>query len=215
MRCRVSGLNALVFVVAIGLDAACADSGDDAGKDSGASSTTLAAAVVSAETDGDIYTAGEMGTATFEILTQRSVYLPGCAPFVFEQSLDQKWIVIGPPFVCVWEGLAVAVATNEIVETQFDAPRDTGIYRLRYDYSMGCEPNRPLSQANCSSEAVAYSNEFEVARELCDPVEFGCRFMPAAPNFLCADGVNLGGPAGECTRNPVSGECGYEFLSCP
>ena len=168
-----------------------------------------------AETDRDVYTAAEPGIATFQNPLKIPLYLPGCAPFVFERSLDGTWVDIGPPFVCFWEGIAVAVGMYESVETPFNAPNDTGIYRLRYAYAMRCEPDLPLSQANCQVERDVRSNEFEVERELCDPNEFGCQFVPGAPNFLCADGEHFGGPASECTRDPASGACGYEFLSCP
>jgi hypothetical protein len=136
--------------------------------------TALALAAISligtgcAETDREIYTAAEPGIAT---------------PFVFERSLDATWVEIGPPFVCFWEGIAVVVETNESVETLFNAPNDSGIYRLRYTVGARCEPDLPLSQANCRVVHDVPSNEFEVERELCDPSEFGCQFVPGAPNY--------------------------------
>jgi hypothetical protein len=167
-----------------------------------------------AETDRDLYLADEAGQASFSNTLRMPVYLGGCAPFVTERSLDGKWVELGPPFVCIWEGIAVEVASYETVTTPFQAPRDSGLYRLRYGVSAACEPDLPLSQAHCAFEHAAFSNEFEVERELCDPDEFGCRFVPGAPNFLCDDGVHFGGPSGECTRDPSTGACGYEFLSC-
>jgi hypothetical protein len=169
----------------------------------------------SAESDRVIYEAGSMGTAGFRNETQMPLFLPGCAPFVFERSLDGAWTFADPPIVCVWEGLAVAVYPNEIDEFDFLAPNNSGTYRLRYDYSSGCELDLPLSQANCENDFVVLSDEFEVERELCDPAEPSCRFVPGAPNLLCPDGVNIAGPSAECTRAPGSGECGYEILRCP
>jgi hypothetical protein len=183
--------------------------------------TALALAAISligtgcAETDREIYTAAEPGIATFQNPFTNPLYLPGCAPFVFERSLDATWVEIGPPFVCFWEGIAVVVETNESVETLFNAPNDSGIYRLRYTVGARCEPDLPLSQANCRVVHDVPSNEFEVERELCDPSEFGCQFVPGAPNYLCPDGEHFGGPASECTWDPATGRCGYEFLSCP
>jgi len=168
-----------------------------------------------AETDQEIYVAGEPGLATFTNTLKEPVYLPGCAPFVTERSLDGEWIDQGPPFVCIWEGIAVEVGPSEAVETPFDAPTESGVYRIRYGVSARCEPGLPLSQANCQLEDMPRTAAFTVERELCDPSDRGCRFVPAAPNFLCEDGVNFGGPAAECTRDPISGACGYEFLSCP
>lgn len=168
-----------------------------------------------AETDRDLYTAFEPAVATFRNpLEAIPVYLPGCSPFVIERSLEGAWINVGPPFVCFWEGFAVPVGMNGSLETSFHAPTDTGIYRLRYAIGAHCAPDLPLSQAGCQFESFVRSNEFEVERELCDPDEFGCRFVPGAPNFLCSDGEHVGGPAEECTRDP-SGACGYEILSCP
>ena len=90
-------------------------------------------------------------------------------------------------------------------------PKDSGIYRLRYDYGSGCEPG-PLSQANCENDFVVYSNEFEVERELCEVQR--CNFS-RAPIRFCEDGENFAGPAGVCTVDPESGECTEEFLRCP
>lgn len=206
---------ALSIVLLLGVACAESDGENSAAATANAAGTAGAPIPAAAETDSDIYTAGESGLATFRNLTKEPLFLPGCSPFVFEQSLDGLWEFVGPPFVCVWEGFAVAIGEDERDETWFVAPNESGFYRLRYDYSLGCEPDLPLSQANCASEAVVYSNEFEVERELCEPTQFGCRFVPAAPNFLCPDGVNISGPSEECTRDPASGVCGYEFLSCP
>ncbi len=168
-----------------------------------------------AKTDSDVYTAAGSGVATFQNPREAPLYLPGCAPFVFERSLAGGWIDIGPPYLCVWEGIAVAVEMNAIVETPFNAPGDSGIYRLRYSYGARCDADLPLSESNCQVEGDVRSSEFEVERGLCDSTELGCRFQPAAPNFLCADGVHIGGPASDCTRDPNGGKCGYEFLICP
>ena len=178
-------------------------------------------------TDQTVYVAGAPGHSTFHnpavrpmtssthIRQAPSVFLSGCAPFVTERSLDGVWVELGPPFVCVWEGIAVEVAPGESVVTPFQAPTETGLYRHRYDYGVACEPDLPLSQAGCDSTESTATPGFEVERELCDPTEFGCRFVPGAPNFLCSDGIHFGGPAAECTRDPLTGSCGYEFLSCP
>jgi len=213
-----SGWQAHAIVVVFGfLGTGCAESDGKISTTADASVSALppVADSVVAETDSDLYTAADTGIAIFQNLGDEPLYLSGCAPFVFEQSLDGAWAFVGPPFICVWEGFAVAIGTNEADVVEFMVPDESGIYRLRYDYGSNCEPDHPLSQANCLNEAIVYSNEFEVERELCDPAEFACRFVPAAAIFLCADDVNFSGPAGECTRDPVTGECGYEFLSCP
>jgi hypothetical protein len=166
-------------------------------------------------TDEESYTAGDSGIATIRNLASMPIYLGGCAPFVFQRRFSGAWFDLGPPFVCVWEGIAVEVLRHEDLETPFTAPSDTGLYRLRYPFGLRCDPDLPLSQANCEATSELVSREFEVGRELCAPEEFSCRFVPAAPNYLCEDGIHIGGPSGECTRDPTSGACGYEFLSCP
>ncbi len=197
----------------------CSDSdgGSDGGDSSAAVASTTASplSVVSAETDRDLYTPNEIAVATFSNESPEPRYLPGCAPFEFEQRLDGVWTAVGPPFVCVWEGIAVFVDEGERIETDFDVPLESGLYRLRYDYSTGCEQDLPLSEADCERSAIVYSNEFEIVRLLCDPRDFGCRHVPGAPNVLCGDGINFSGPSSECTIDPLTEECGYEFLSCP
>lgn len=168
-----------------------------------------------ADTDQAVYTAGAPGVATFYNPVQDPVFLAGCAPFVFERRLDGAWSETGPPFVCVWEGNAVVVEWRQSVDTPFDAPADSGLYRLNYEVGRNCKPDQPLSQAGCEFSGPVHSDSFEVERELCEPSDPGCRHAPAAPNVLCEDGVHVSGPASECTRDPSTGGCGYEFLRCP
>lgn len=170
----------------------------------------------SAETDQSTYVAGSEGVATF---TNGSrfvpAFLPGCAPFSIERSLGGSWVEQGPPWVCIWEGIAVLVDPQSSIDTPFAVPAASGRYRLRYDVSLGCTPGLPLSQADCLRERSVFTDPFQVEREACDPSEFGCRFLPGIPNYLCEDGESVGGPSGTCTRDPASGQCGYEILACP
>jgi hypothetical protein len=166
-------------------------------------------------TDQKLYAAAAPGIASFGHWASETLYLGGCAPFVVERRIDGAWVDVGPPFHCVWDGIAVAVEPDERIETPFDAPSDSGSYRLRYEYGARCQPGRPLHDAKCEFRSSAFSNTFEVEREICDANEPECRFVPAAPNYLCDDGEHFGGPSGQCTRDPSSGRCGYEFLRCP
>lgn len=168
-----------------------------------------------ARTDQPVYLAGETGVSTFKNSLRYPLFLPGCAPFVIQRRLDGAWVDLGPPFVCVWEGIAVRLDDNESIDTPFEAPLDTGLYRHRYSVSAGCQPDLPLSRAECQLNDSRSTPPFRVERENCDPSEFGCRFAPAAPNFPCADGIHVGGPSSECTRDPSTGACGYEFIDCP
>jgi len=183
--------------------------------DPGASSAPPVSTTAVAATDADLYLAADIGTATVLNISQQSLYLPGCAPFVLEQSVNGDWVDLGPPITCIWEGLAVIVGVDEADVFEFAVPADSGFYRLEYRYGLGCEEELPLSQANCTDEDVAYSNVFEVERELCEPTEPVCGLAKLLVPFQCPDGVNYGGLADECTLDPWTGECGFEFFSCP
>lgn len=178
-----------------------------------AASLVLASAC--AETDRDHYVAGAEGIATLSNPFPAPLYLPGCAPFVFERRIAGAWIEQGPPFVCFWEGFALPIGGGESVETPFVAPSDSGLYRLRYEIGIGCDPDQPLSPDTCDASAPVYTRHFDVEREVCAPSEPGCEFVPGAPNVLCKDGEHFSGPAGVCARDSQSGGCGYEFLICP
>ena len=97
------------------MSAGCVESVNEGSTIAAVNTSGVQASDVSAGTDRLIYTAGKTGIAAFLNQSDRPVYLPGCAPFGFEQSLDGLWIFIGPPFVCFWEGFAVAVGPNESV----------------------------------------------------------------------------------------------------
>jgi uncharacterized protein YndB with AHSA1/START domain len=166
-----------------------------------------------AAVDRDHYAAGEEGVSVFTNDSQIPAWLAGCSPFNFEQRIDGQWEDRGPPFVCVWEGIAVPVAPGERVESRFSAPGRSGLWRLHYPVGLNCEADLP--QSACEDIFSVRTKPFTVEREPCPPETFECRFVPAAPNYLCPDGEHIGGPSGVCTRDPESGVCGYEFLVCP
>ena len=167
----------------------------------------------SASVDRDRYVAGEEGTTVFMNDSALTAWLAGCSAFNFEQRVEGRWQDRGPPFVCVWEGFAVPVAGGERVELSFSAPGSSGLWRLNYAVGENCEAGRP--QRACENVFPIPTKLFTVEREPCLPEIFECRFVPAAPNYLCSDGESIGGPSGVCTRDPATGVCGYEFLVCP
>lgn len=205
---------ALLLSCVLASSLACESTSDDSGGGS-APATPQATPSLSAATDADLYFALAVATAVFDNASDDTVYLGGCAPFQIERRLDGIWMDIGPPFVCIWPGFALPVEPDEWIETDFDIPSDSGLYRLRYDFGEDCDPAQPLSAAHCATTGSVYSNEFEVMREACEPDERGCRFRPGMPTLLCQDGVNVSGPDDLCTRDPTTGQCGYEILSCP
>jgi hypothetical protein len=166
-----------------------------------------------ASVDREHYVAGETGSTRFANDSSRTVWLSGCSIFRFEQRVEGRWEDRGPPFVCIWEGFAEPVPPGESSGTGFNAPEQSGVWRLRYPVGSGCRDDQPLSA--CSRISPIYTKPFVVEREPCAPETSECRFVPGAPNFLCPDGENFGGPSGTCTRDPSTGVCGYEFQVCP
>ena len=166
-----------------------------------------------AAVDREHYVAGEAGTSVFANDSRIAASLAGCSTFNFEQRIDGQWEDRGAPFVCIWEGFALPVAPGETVESGFSAPGSSGLWRLHYPVGLNCEADLPLSA--CTDVFSTFTKPFAVEREPCPPETFECRFVPGAPNYLCPDGENIGGPSGVCTRDPATGVCGYEFLVCP
>jgi hypothetical protein len=166
-----------------------------------------------ASVDRDFYLAGAAGTTTFSNGAGPTAWLSGCSAFHFEQSVDGVWVDRGQPFECVWEGFAQPVPEGSVFESGFNAPTNSGLWRLNFAVGEGCDAGLP--QSACDEIFPIVTNAFSVEREICAPTTFECRFAPAAPNFLCADGVSVGGPSGDCTLDPSTGVCGYEILACP
>jgi len=170
---------------------------------------------VTATTDGQEYLARDPATSMLENATDRSVYLDLCWPWTLEQSIEGRWVDLGPPIVCIVGGLGLEVVPGATEATPFTAPDISGLYRLRYTVGESCTPSQGPIGVDCSSVRSVVTPVFEVMRALCDVSDPGCRVVPAAPNYLCPDGVTFGGPSAECTLDPETGVCGYELLDCP
>ena len=159
-------------------------------------------------TDRDRYEVGDTGVVTFHNQLRTTLYLGGCNHFDYEKRVGDAWVSQGPDLACFWEGLAQPVVSGETVEDSIRA-RDPGTWRLRYDVGAGCSAGAPLSEAACSVEGEAVSNEFEVVDPGC--VVTGCSGQICAeehmattcewlPHYGCFRDAACGhfGPGGTC-----------------
>ncbi len=170
------------------------------------------AALGCAQVDRDRYVTGDTGTATFTNPSQHTLYLDGCSVYGFEKLEPRGWTDRGPAVVCVWEGFARAVESREVVRSPLLAPGEPGTWRLLYPVGVACAEEQPLDPRHCDEIRTIRTPPFEVIG-LCEPAECG----PALgmPNWLCPDGEHFGGPTDRCLRDPDTGACGWEILSCP
>ncbi len=165
-----------------------------------------------ARVDRDRYVAGDTGTAFFSNPSTDTVYLDGCSIYGFEKLEPGGWTDRGPSVVCVWEGLARPVESGEVVGSVLDVPDEAGTWRLVYAVGLACSEDQPLDPTHCELIRPTRTRSFEVIG-LCAPFECG----PALgmPNWLCPDGEHVAGPTDRCLRDPDTGGCGWEILSCP
>jgi hypothetical protein len=82
-----------------------------------------------------------------------TIFLGGCFSPGRLHLVDNAWIDHGSGVACVWEGIGQAFPPNsqQTWSTFFAATSGTAVWKARADYSMGCEKDLPLSQANCTS----------------------------------------------------------------
>ena len=162
--------------------------------------------------DQETYVAGDTGTTTFSNPTSKGVHLGGCSIYGFEKQEPDGWSDRGPAVVCVWEGYARPVASGEVVESELLVPDEAGRWRLVYPTGLGCVDDQPLDPTHCERILPVYTKPFDVIG-LCDPRECGPPL--GMPNILCPDGESIAGPTDRCLRDPGTGTCGWEILSCP
>jgi len=167
---------------------------------------------LSAETDRERYAVGDDGTATFRNGGRVEVFLEGCSSFVHEQLDQGTWVPRWPEVVCVWEGFARPVAPGASLVEPFSLRGDAGTWRLSYRVGLACNPDRPLSEADCDSILEVTTQPFTV-QDSCEPQACGPEL--GMPNRLCPDGVNVAGPTGRCLRDPALDVCGWEIATCP
>jgi hypothetical protein len=170
-----------------------------------------------ARTDREVYETGEAGTVTLVNRSDVRGLLGGCYPFMYEKFEGGAWLDQLPDYVCVWEGIPRAVPPRSEIDLAFTA-RDAGRWRLRFDAWAGCDEDRPLSPAHCTSHLAILSNDFEVREpasracqvsgcsgELCasEPLASACVFLPHYVCFrdaVCSERGDLGPRPG----------CGFE-----
>jgi len=131
-------------------------------------------------TDALTYTEGEAGVATLLNPHPYAIYLEGCNAYTYQKQVGEEWVAQPPDFVCVWEGFARPVDADSALPLEFTA-RDAGLWRLWARVGAGCDPEKPMSEANCSRISDVYSNEFEVLAD--DP---SCQ-VSGCSGQVCAD----------------------------
>jgi hypothetical protein len=115
------------------------------------------------ETDKDEYSTGEEGLATLHNDSPQTIYLSGCADFVYEKLRDDgTWADMGPDKVCVWEGYARPMEPHGGALSTMLQFNETGTWRLHYNIGYECKEKMPLNEENCASITDIFSNEIEV-----------------------------------------------------
>jgi hypothetical protein len=164
-----------------------------------------------ADVDRPGYVSGDTGVVQLTNPTQGRIHLDGCSHFSFEKWEGSQWSDRGPAWVCVWQGYARPVEPHEVVTSDFTAPAEPGVWRLRFPIGLGCRDDAPLEPASCSALVSTETRPFQV-QGLCRVEDCG----PALgmPNLLCDDG-SFGGPTGRCLLDAESDRCGWEVRACP
>ena len=118
---------------------------------------------VTVTTDAVEYQIGDQGVLTVSNESDETVYLPGCSIHTVEKLLkDGTWEDRGSSVVCKWEGYAVPVPAGEQIRRTLDLWHETGTWRARVTVSFGCEPDLPISSANCKDSEEIYTLPFEI-----------------------------------------------------
>lgn len=181
----------------------------------------LAGMACSASTDRAAYATHDTGTTSFRNDSETTAWLEGCSAYSFERlagpiepgtGTPERWQNEGPAVVCFWEGLARAVGPAKSLTLDLIVPGEPGIWRLRYQTALGCDPERPLTQADCERMGPIYTPVFTVEAR-CAPEACGPPLGLA--NILCPDRESLAGPTGRCLLDIESDLCGWEIAECP
>ena len=117
-------------------------------------------------TDSAEYASNETIKITVKNNSGEAIFFGGCNDFSLERFDDpyvariQQWNFVNLN-ECVWEGIPTKLEGGSSVERTLEIERE-GIYRLRLDYAMGCDQNKPMSEADCKQFGADYSGEFTV-----------------------------------------------------
>jgi hypothetical protein len=133
--------------------------------------TVIVPGQVTVVTDRSAYATFETARVTVHNGTDQAIFLGGCSILTREHLEQNQWVDHGPDRICTWEGLARRVGPGESLgqDTTFELP---GQWRVAVGYGTGCEPDKPLSGANCTGQDVARSLPVEVTtdRATCERV---------------------------------------------
>ncbi len=103
--------------------------------------------------------------ATLQFVNPAStpIYYGGCNDFT-ARLLGSGEPVPMPEKLCAWEGYPIVLAAQSEI-TLNATLSGTGTYDFAIGYGIGCDAAQPLSQGNCTTQGVLYSNalSFDVA----------------------------------------------------
>ena len=105
--------------------------------------------------------------------------------------------------------LVIAIAVASAVACSAPASEDATETVSAAKRVDPCATIRCMAGYQCVSKGKRASC---VANPTCTAEQ--CGPAPAAPNYLCSDGVNVGGP-GPCAWNASTKACGWQWLTCP
>jgi eight-cysteine-cluster-containing protein len=127
---------------------------------------------VSLTTDETTYVEGDTIAASLVNNTLDSIFLSGCSVLSWERLENGTWTNQGPDKVCFWEGFASELKAGATYSESLST-RGVGTWRLSAGYGIGCDPGKPLSQANCKVSTTVTSAAFTVeTATTCKPT--GC-----------------------------------------
>lgn len=112
-------------------------------------------------TDKESYTNGKQINVKLTNSTASTIYLPGCSVYNLERKENGNWIDYGPLEICVWEGYAMPISPGGSYSKTLKISTN-GEYRFKTTYGVNCQPNMPLSTAQCTYFDTAFSNSFLV-----------------------------------------------------
>jgi len=69
--------------------------------------------------------------------------------------------------ICKHTGNANKVDSKGRKNFTFNAYK-SGVFRINIEYSLGCQLDRPISEARCRTKNIVYSNEFTINKEKSD-----------------------------------------------
>jgi hypothetical protein len=117
--------------------------------------------------DDDFYQPYEALYPVWYNFTNEPIYLGGCTTYSLEVYQNNEWINLGPPAVCVWEGVAKKVMPGDAyIAMDYTLPQPPdwsyGLHRVRGGYSTGCDDGQPISSGCQGEPLISVSETFYV-----------------------------------------------------